>query len=260
MRCRWRRGSGCARARGLDRKHAERKRERRRVQRGGGPRARGSRLRATRRDDRDRRRRRCAVGRVGLTSEPSQGAFLARASGRLCPGRCDSATSSRLADHARARRARRLGDRGSETRRVARPSEAGTPSSRSRSRDDARRVVSARRRRVTAEAASKDRARHQRKGGTVAQEITPAPPTVRSQAHDVQRSRRQLYHVCLEVHAVQQSSFGASERREVNCARRGARRDFAAARSRRARSGPLARLAMKRRTRLLGLGRQALSE
>ena len=147
-----------------------------------------------------------------------------------------------------------------ETRRAARPSEAGTPSSRSRSRDDARRVVSARRRRVTAEAASKDRARHQRKGGTVAQEITPAPPTVRSQAHDVKRSRRQLYHVCLEVHAVQQSSFGASERREVNCARRGARRDFAAARSRRARSGPLARLAMKRRTRLLGLGRQALSE
>ena len=43
------------------------------------------------------------------------------------------------------------------------------------------------------------------------------------------------------------------------CARRGARRRFDE-RSRRARSGPLARLAMKRRTRLLGLGRQALSE
>jgi hypothetical protein len=60
----------------------------------------------------------------------------------------------------------------------------------SRGRDDARRVVSARCRHVTAEAASKDRARRQRKGGTVAREMISAA-TVRSRAHDVKRSRRQ---------------------------------------------------------------------
>jgi hypothetical protein len=60
----------------------------------------------------------------------------------------------------------------------------------SRGRDDAWRVVRARRRHVTADVWTKGSARRPRKDGAVAREMMSAA-TVRSQAHDVKRSHRQ---------------------------------------------------------------------
>ena len=133
-----------------DHKHeraAERARARRRAGRGGGPRARG---RCRRVVAATAERRRCAVDRVGLTSEPS-------------PRDASSGTA--------------FG--------------GSTPSSRSRGRDETRRlVVSARRRRVAAEASTKSRAWPPRDDGAVAREMTSARSTARVLSQQVSARRR----------------------------------------------------------------------